>query len=141
MEIQDIETKFFFAPAIGSTWELSLARFAQEIVSRWPHAIATHEDSYRGEPYVSFWIAAEKHDGMLTEDENLIYRDKNPVEAAAFVEWFLSLLPPDAQIRFSSEMAVESGIHDDWWLPRDAGRQQIIEALTDHLAAVLEQGN
>ena len=137
VENRDVSTTFFFAPPADSQWSLSLTRFADATRARWPHAVATREESYNGEPYVSFWVPEDRHDGILAEDENLIYRDKSPGEAAEFIEWFLTLLPEDARIRFSSEIAVESGIHDDWWLTRDAGRQQITEALTDHLTAVL----
>jgi hypothetical protein len=137
MEIASVGTDFYFAPAADTTWSLSQQAFIDALKVQWPEAVVEVNQFSDKRSYVSFFIATQYYDGFFTNNENLVFEKQTPVEAADFIEWFLGLLPKDARIRFSSEIAAESGINDDWWLPRDSGKQQIAEALTDHLAAVL----
>jgi hypothetical protein len=135
MDVADIGTNFYFAPATEATWLLSVQSFTDAFKAQWPEGSVDNADFPDG-PYVRFWIPGQECHGFF-QANNLTIKRQTPSDAADFIEWFLALLPKDARIRFSSEIAVESGISDDWWLPRDAGKQQITEALTDHLAAVL----
>ncbi|MFJ9089775.1 hypothetical protein ACIRL3_45900 [Streptomyces sp. NPDC102384] len=60
-------------------------------------------------------------------------------EAAAFIEWFQSLLPEGARIRFNSEEGVESGDMSDHWIPVGAQRDVVGEGLLDHLDEVVDE--
>ncbi|MGH3391879.1 MAG: hypothetical protein ACRDOO_23660 [Actinomadura sp.] len=137
MEVANVGTDFYFAPAAGATWSLFQRAFTEALVAQWPEASVQTNQFDAEKSYVGLLVETRQYDGFFTNTENLVVERGTAADAAELVEWFLGLLPQDARIRFSSEIAVESGIHDDWWLTRDAGRQQIAEALTDHLAAVL----
>lgn len=131
-------TSFYFAPTATTSWSLSMERFAEAATTRWPTSIATEEEFPAGRGrYIDFWNNEPRHDAMYEDDETLIYKRSTPVEAAPFVTWFLSLLPADARIRFSSEAAVEEGVGTtDWSLRRDADVHQVARALAAHLRDV-----
>ena len=134
LNVADIASTLFFAPAMSTTWSLPIQSFTAALEAQWPDANIEVTEFPDGRPYVRFDIKG--HQGFYKSDENLVIREQTPAEAADILAWFLGLLPQDAHIRFSGEIAAESGIRDDWWLPRDAGKQQITQVLIDHLVAV-----
>ncbi|MFF3495257.1 hypothetical protein ACFYWS_28345 [Streptomyces sp. NPDC002795] len=60
-------------------------------------------------------------------------------EAAAFVEWFQSLLPKGTRMRFNSEEGVESGDMSHYWIPVGAQRDAVAEELLGHLEEVVDE--
>ena len=125
---------FYFAPAAETSWSLSMERFSEAAVSGWPTSIITQEQFPDGRHYVDFWNDEPRRDALYEEDETLIYKNGTPQDTAQFVAWFLSLLPVDARIRFSSEAAVERGVGTvDWSLPRNADIRHVTGILESHV--------
>ena len=127
---------FYFVPAEGTGWSLSLERFSEELKRRWPGAVATEEEFPDRRRYSDFWNDDPRHDGLYGEDETLILKNSTPSEAAPFAAWFRGLLPGGARIRFSSDQAAEKGLGTtDWWLPRDSSIR-LVPLLESHVREV-----
>lgn len=133
----EVVTTFYLAPPEGASWDLTPEQFAEAIASRWPATGGGIKEFPQGGRYADFWVPEERYDGIF--DGGLIFRRQTPEDSAEFIVWFLGLLPEDARIRFTSERAVEDGIRDDWWLPRDASPEQVTTLLAEHLSAVIEE--
>jgi hypothetical protein len=140
----DLNVTFHFAAPDGETWGLTAEGFATRLTERWPAARHEECDSLPGwGRMLRFGVLDGEliFDGSFDPECQTLYIKYLPVPAAAvFVQWLQEATPTGARIRFSSNDALELGIERDYWIPEAATYEQIVAALTDHLAEVEAEG-
>lgn len=115
----------------GVPWDLSLEQFAVKLAGYRPDAlIAVNPDASNLEPHVSFEMAVggQQAEGVYFTGkwQQLTCWDAGIEDWAPVIEWFLGLLPPDAEAQtFLDAVAVPQD------LPRLATAPDIARILTD----------
>ncbi|MFJ8826179.1 hypothetical protein ACIREE_30960 [Streptomyces sp. NPDC102467] len=146
MDLDDYQTSFLlYAPARNPHgWNLDLPSFAETLQATFPEArcAAQQSDVSPGTARLQFYAVTdegEEFDGLANTDgrDNVLLIDNTAAEAAVFIEWLRdSVLADPDLIRFSSELAVESGIETDWRVPAVGDREAIIDELQQHIRVV-----
>lgn len=116
--------RIIIAAAPGTEWPLTLSEFEQRIRADRP-GVRTQMKRLAGtdRAYVDFEIGdgANTRTGAYYENNHFDLSDDTPDFWADIIAWFLSLLPPDAQI-----MGFLEAVPEPRQLPHDSTPQQIV---------------
>ncbi|MGW8557696.1 hypothetical protein [Streptomyces tubercidicus] len=143
-DLEELTTTFYVAAPEGTPWGLDGEQFATGLRQLSAQAVTapltapqdmTEQLAFDGHSLVfAVHVGDVPIDGQFMEaSQSLNIGPCTAADAAAFIEWFQSLLPEGARMRFNSEEGVESGDMEDYWIPTGAQRDAVVEELLRHL--------
>ncbi|EFL22686.1 hypothetical protein SSOG_02400 [Streptomyces himastatinicus ATCC 53653] len=133
-------TSYYFAPAGGGRWGVTLEDFAQAARGRWPNCTTalTEDDSGVAESaeFAMIFEGGAERSGEYSHT-GLTLTGYTALDAAEFMSWFVAMLDSDVRVLFNNRESIEDGDYDDHVLPRAMGLRPMAEALATHLAGAL----
>ncbi|MCX5529566.1 hypothetical protein OG785_03120 [Streptomyces sp. NBC_00006] len=149
-DLEELTTTFYVAAPEGNPWGLNAEQFEAGLRRLTAQAmtapLAAPQDMTEQLAFDGHSLVFAVHVGDVAVDGQFMDASQGlnigpctAGEAAALIEWFQSLLPEGARMRFNSEEGVESGDMNDYWIPVGAQRDAVAEELLGHLEEVVDE--